>query len=78
MTHKVYHSEKEKLVENSKTDFEDLVEEFYRRVGEKWQIQWVKRNNHYTPKIKKDDLPENISMKEVEKVLNSMKNDGWF
>jgi len=74
-----YSPEKEKMVSQSPDKgFSNLVNEFYSRIGQQFPIKWDKNQRPALPQIEKENLPSDVSMSDVETVLNNMKADGWF
>lgn len=79
MTEKKYNPETEQMEEiTPDKGFRNLVEEFYSRIGKKFSVSWDTSQRPAVPKIKEEELPSDVSMTEVETVLNDMKAEGWF
>lgn len=56
----------------------NTIDEFYSRIGDKFPINWDTSSRPALPKIKREDLPSDVTVSDVETVLNNMKADGWF
>lgn len=66
------------LEEKPRNGFDNLVEEFYDRIGHRFPLEWKQENGIAVPEIESEKLPEEVSESDVKTVLNNMKNDGWF
>jgi len=78
MTKKQYNPSTEALKSKPRKGFNNLVEEFYSRIGQRFPVTWKQQNGVATPEIDTDQLPDGITESDVENVLNNMKTDGWF
>jgi len=56
------------------TDSDDLAEELYTRLGERFKIKWPS-DSMAEPIVDTDDLPKNLTLSDIADSLNQMKND---
>ena len=75
---KVFNAEIGKLEKKPSKGFNNLVEEFYSRIGERFPVRWIDQNGIKVPQIDPDDLPEEVSETDIENILNEMKLERWF
>jgi len=73
-----YSPDKEKMTNPPRKGLENLIEELYNRVGTRFPVEWDTSGDLAVPEVEKEDLPSDVSMSDVEIVLNEMKADGWF
>lgn len=75
---KIYNPDQDTLTEKPEKGFDNLVQEFYSRVGEKFPVTWKTEKGMAVPEIETENLPDGVTETDVETVLQNMKADGWF
>jgi len=74
----VYNPDTEKMEKAPSKGMENLIKEFYNRLGTRIPVEWKTTETRALPSVEKEQLPSDISISDVETVLNNMKAEGWF